>query len=106
MSFRRPKSDQHVQDREWRDWLARNGPRLKALGFPPEVILSRDHWVDFLENGWLERFPESYTGFTFDRLSTDQMRGLLQVLESSKEFNGSSMSGWIRHRLGKSRDHH
>jgi hypothetical protein len=69
---------------------------------PPEVLLSQSHWLDFLQNGYLELHPESYAGFSFDKLSADQMSGLLAVLESSPEYAQQPMVNWLRHRLGRS----
>jgi hypothetical protein len=100
MSFRQSKSHRHVDDRAWRAWLSHNAAALKAIGLPPEVTLSWAHWIDFLQNGYLEWHPESNTGFAFDQLSAGQMRDLLTVLDASPEFAAEPMSGWLRHHLG------
>jgi hypothetical protein len=100
MSFRRPKSDQHLEDRAWRDWLSRNATAIRTIGLPPEVTLSREHWWDFLQNGYLELHPESRTGFTFHQLSPERIRGLLLLLEGSPEFAVQPLAGWLRARLG------
>ena len=70
MSFRQPKSHRHAQERVWREWLSRHEPALKAIGLPPSVTLTEDHWTDFLQNGYLEWHPESYDRFTFSQLSS------------------------------------
>lgn len=102
MSFRQPKSDRHVQDRAWREWLSRHGPALKAIGLPPGVTLSEDHWTDFLDNGCVEwRHPEANDGFFFGQLSAGQMSRLLAVLEASPQYASRPMVGWLRHRLGR-----
>lgn len=99
MSFRQRK----VDDRAWREWLWRNAATLKAIDLPPELTLSSAHWIDFLQNGYLERHPESNAGFALDRLSVEQMRGLLAVLDASPEFAAEPISGWLRRRLGHRR---
>jgi hypothetical protein len=96
VSFRRPKSNRHVEDRAWRAWFARHEAALKEAGLPPSVTMSEAHWVDFLQNGYLEWHPESCDGFTFDRLSSEQMGRLLRVLEVSPAYATAPMAGWIR----------
>ena len=100
MSFRRPKSDQHLNARAWHEWLSRNAASIRAIGLQPEVTLSCEHWSDFLQNGYLEQHPESWTGFTFHQLSREQMGGLLSLLDGSPEFAVQPMTGWLRGRLG------
>jgi hypothetical protein len=77
---------------------------LTATGLPPSVMLSEDHWTDFLQNGYLECHPESYDGFTFDKLSSGQMSELLAVLEASPQYLSEPMVGWLRYRLGRAPD--
>ena len=103
MSFRRPKSNRHAEDRAWRDWLSRNNDRLKAVGLPSSVTLSQSHWYDFLQNGHPHWHPESDSGFEFSQLSAEQMRGLLALLEASPEYATQPMVGWLRIRLGRTR---
>lgn len=100
MSFRQPKSNRDAQERAWRAWLARHERALKAAGLPPGVMLSEDHWMDFLDNGSLESHPEADDGFFFAHLSAEQMSSLLTVLEASPQYAAQSMTGWLRHRLG------
>jgi hypothetical protein len=99
MSFRRPKSNRHAEDRAWREWLSRNDGRLKATGVPSSVTLSESHWHDFLQNGHLHWHPESNSGFAFTRLSAEQMRGLLALLAASPEYATAPLAGWLRVRL-------
>ena len=74
---------------------------LKAIGLPPGVTLSEDHWTDFLENGCIEfRHPEANDGFFFGQLSAGQMSRLLAVLEASPQYASRPMVGWLRYRLG------
>jgi hypothetical protein len=100
MSFRQPKSHRRLEERKWREWLSRNAAALKAINLRTELTLSPAHWIDFLQNGYLEWHPESNAGFVFDQLSADQMRGLLTVLDASPEFSAEPISGWLRHSLG------
>jgi hypothetical protein len=90
----------HIEDRAWRNWLTHDAPALKAISLPPELTLSSSHWIDFLQNGYLERHPESDAGFDLDLMTAGQMRGLLAVLEASPQFTAEPMSGWLRVRLG------
>lgn len=99
MSFRQAKSHRHADDRAWREWLSLHGPALKALAIPPGLTLSEAHWIDFLQNGYLERHPDSYDGFTLDGLTVEQSRGLLAVLESSPAYVEQPMVEWLRYRL-------
>lgn len=69
MSFRRSKSTRHAEHREWRRWLAPYESTLRDVGLPPGVTMSEAHWIDFVQNGYLERHPESNDGFMFDQLS-------------------------------------
>jgi hypothetical protein len=98
MSFRRPKSQQHVVDREWRTWLLQHERELRDIGLPAGVLLTADHWYDFLQNGYLEWHPDSYDGFDFKQLTNDQMGRLLAVLEASPQYVSQPMVGWLRHR--------
>jgi hypothetical protein len=101
MSFRQSKSTRHCEGRSWREWLVRNEKLLRACGLPPELTLSRAHWEDFLENQYLEHYPESNAGFMFDDLSQEQMGRLLALLESCPEYVGRAMVSWLRVRLGR-----
>jgi hypothetical protein len=101
MSFRQPKSARDAKDRAWRQWLFRNEAKLKLVRLAPAVTMSEAHWVDFLQNGYLEWYPESHDGFTFDQLSTQQMAELLAVLDNSPDYSNEPMVGWLRHRLSR-----
>lgn len=103
MSFRRSKSHQDRESRAWLTWRSRHETALEAIGLPPSVTLDEDHWTDFLQNGYLERHPESYDGFSFEQLSSSQMSGLLAVLGASPEYLSEPMAGWLRVRLGRER---
>lgn len=103
MSFRKPKSYGAVDHREWSEWLAFHYTALKAIQLPPSLTLSKEHWKDFLQNGYLEWHPESNDGFEFDQLSLEQMAGLLGVLEKSPEFASEPMVSWLRNRVGSTR---
>jgi hypothetical protein len=102
MTFRQPKSHRHAEDRAWRAWLARHERALKAAGLPVGVVLSEEHWLDFLNNGTLDRHPDAADGFFFGQLSAEQMSRLLDVLDASPQYASSPMTGWLRHRLGRS----
>ena len=99
MSFRQPKSHRHVDDRAWRAWLARHEAELKAAGLPPGVMLSHAHWIDFLQNGCLERHSDADDGFVFDQLSAEQMSRLLALLEASPDSLSQPMVHSLRQRL-------
>lgn len=99
MSFRQPKSDRHARDRAWQSWLSRHQAALREVGLSPSVILSEDHWTDFLQNGYLERHPESNDGFAFDQMTPGQMLALLRVLEASPQYALSPLVRWLRHRV-------
>src|SRR5262245_29845823 len=100
MSFRRAKSHRHIELRQWEEWLGRHRAALNEAGLPAGVMLGEGHWIDFLQNGYLERHPEAADGFEFGHLSREQMERLLAVLEGSPEYVGQPMVGWLRHRLG------
>ncbi len=53
MGVRRAKSREQEKRDLWDEWIARNRSGLQAIGLPPEVYLSPEHWEDFLENGYL-----------------------------------------------------
>jgi hypothetical protein len=101
MSFRQPKSHRQAEHRAWQAWLAEHAPALKAIGLPPSLTLSQDHWTDFLQNGTLDWHPESSDGCAFDQLSLEQMSRLLATLEASPEYAAYPMAGWLRYRLGR-----
>jgi len=98
MSFRRKKDNRLAEQRKWREWLAANEAALLEAGLSNEVLISQDHWTDFLQNGYLEWHPESSSGFTFDQLTSEQMKKLLKVLQQSHDYPGEGMAGWIRTR--------
>ena len=87
MAYRRKKSDAD-SDRRWLEWVASHREELKSIGLPPEVFLSPDHWMWFLEDGEVEpcRFPDTATGFNFSELSIDSMKRLLDFLRRHREF--------------------
>lgn len=99
MSFRQSKSHRAADQRKWLEWLAFHNTTLKAIQLPPSVTLSREHWTDFLQNGYLEWHPESHDGFVFEQLSLAQMSGLLAVLETSSEYDTLPIVGWLRQRV-------
>ena len=105
MSFRRAKSQQHEKPSVWTEWIARYRPDLQAIGLPPEVYLSREHWNDFLENGCLEWHPQDSSGFVFDQLSAASAGALRRFLET--EYGEATRSppllGWlrVRHEVGR-----
>jgi hypothetical protein len=45
----------------WAKWITRYRSELQAVGLPPEVYLSLEHWEDFLENGYLALHPQDRT---------------------------------------------
>jgi hypothetical protein len=105
MGFRRAKSRAHHDRGPWAEWIGLHRPALQALGLPPEVYLSADHWADFLENGYLEWHPQDCTGFTVDRLSPASAGALRRFLEG--QFGGDEqcppLLGWlrVRHQEGR-----
>jgi hypothetical protein len=99
LSYRREKSRSHLDNAEWFKWLSGHYPSLRAIGIPVECTLTSKHWIDFLQNGHLELHPESDAGFSFDKLSPDEMKTLLGILESSPKFSREPIVGWLRHRL-------
>ena len=96
------RNEQQRQKQGWIIWIERHRATLKSIGLPPEVYLDLEHWCDFLQNGYLERHPESSTGFDFSQMSTDQMRQLLEFLDAHDEFHPDQceMPGWLRVRCG------
>lgn len=101
MTFRQPKSHLDAEQRAWQAWLSRHEPALKAIGLPPSVVQSKEHWTDFLQNGYLEWHPESYDGFDFGHLSSEQMSDLLAVLQTSPEYVAEPITRWLRYRLNR-----
>jgi hypothetical protein len=98
MGFRRAKSHQHEKRSAWAEWIARYRSDLQALGLPPGVYLSPDHWNDFLENGYLEWHPQDSAGFVFDQLSPASAGALRRFLET--EYGEGTrcppLLGWLR----------
>jgi hypothetical protein len=105
MGFRRGKSREHERREAWAAWVALHRPELQAIGLPPEVHLSADHWEDFLENGHLERHPQDCTGFAFDRLTPASAGALRRLLEGEhgEEDPCPPLLGWlrVRHEQGR-----
>jgi hypothetical protein len=98
MGFRRAKSRAHEDRETWGEWIDLHRRALGAIGLPPEVYLSADHWSDFLENGYLEWHPQDRTGFTFDDLPSASAGALWRLLEV--EYGGEErcppLLGWLR----------
>ena len=103
MAFRKIKTDDHKRQDAWHEWIADNGTALKSIGLPPEVYLTVDHWMDFLENGHLHWHADDSTGFEFSQLSHEQMVRLCDVLENFHEFEPEyyPMIGWLHVRIGR-----
>jgi hypothetical protein len=104
MGYRAPKGHNHQIQKIWRAWLASNAMALKQISLPSELTATRDHWIDFLQNGHLHWHPESNAGFGLNQMSREQMSGLLALLEASTEFSGQPIVGYLRHRLALARD--
>lgn len=99
MAFRQRKSDAHVSDRKWQEWIESNRRHLTSLALPSEVFLDASRWNDFLENGHLHLHANS--GFEFTRLSNAEQAALKQFLET--EYRGADeippLLHWLRQRL-------
>lgn len=102
MAFRKRGANGRKRQQSWYVWIDANARTLKSIGLPPEVYLSLDHWLDFLENGHLHWHLDDSTGFEFGDLSHDQMLHLLRFLESENQFEPGyyPMIGWLRVRTG------
>jgi len=102
MAFRQTKTDERKRQQSWHQWITANGTTLKSIGLPPEVYLSLDHWLDFLENGHLHWHTDDSTGFEFSQLSHDHMIRLCDFLENTNEFEPEyyPMIGWLHTRIG------
>jgi hypothetical protein len=100
MNFRKQKAKPD-SDPAWSDWIDMHRPELRALGLPPEVCLSAQHWLDFLENGHLHWHPQDSTGFDFKSLSREQLQRLRAFLEQHREFQPEhfALRGYLDHRL-------
>jgi hypothetical protein len=81
MSFRRKPRDRDAEKR-WQEWMACHREDLRSCGLAPEVLLSLDHWEDFLENGWLHWHEEGSSHWRVQQLSRTQKAALLRLLES------------------------
>jgi len=105
MSFRRPRNQDHKQREAWAAWIASSRAVLQVIGLPPEVYLSREHWEDFLENGYLEWHPQDSAGFVFDQLSAVSAGALRRFLEG--EYGEAArcppLLAWLRVRLRQGR---
>jgi hypothetical protein len=105
MSFRRAKSRDNVKREAWAEWVGRYRPDLQAIGLPPEVYLSGEHWEDFLENGYLEWHPQDSAGFGFDHLSPASAGALRRFLERQygEAVHCPPLLAWlrVRHREGR-----
>jgi hypothetical protein len=82
VAFRRSKTDTYRRSHAWHEWIDRHRGELAAIGLSPEVYLDESHWLDFLQNGYLEWHPSS--GFEFGDLSAEQLAALHRFLE--REF--------------------
>ena len=89
----------------WAKWIAHHRPEFQAIGLPAEVYLSRSHWGDFLENGYLEWHPHDRTGFVFDQLSPASAGALRRFLENqyADAVRCPPLLGWlrVRHQEGR-----
>ncbi len=98
MGFRRHKSDEHRRRQAWSEWLARHRESLRAVGLPPAAYLSEAHWLDFLDNGYLDWHPEDCTGFEFAKLSRASAGALRRFLE--QEYGSAAqpppLLEWLR----------
>jgi len=105
MTFRQEKSKLNDRGR-WRDWIDTYRGELREIGLPPEVYLSREHWLDFLDNGHLHWHPDDSTGFEFLELRRDQMERLSHFLERHPEFCPvrAALLGYLRVRLSDGPD--
>jgi hypothetical protein len=101
MSFRNPRNNKRNVQRAWDAWLAHNANALKAIDLPPALTLSFEHWVDFLQNGYLEMHPEANDGFSFEQMSREHMERLLKILGASPQFAGEPLVAWLRQRLSR-----
>ena len=99
MGFRRRKSDSHVSDRKWQEWIESNRRYLIAFGLPSEVCLDESRWSDFLENGHLHLHSNS--GFEFTQINEEQQAALKQFLETEYAGVGEipPLLQWLRHRF-------
>ena len=79
MTYRR-KSD-HLAERKWQDWLARNEKILHSLGLPLELCSSRSAWEDFISNGTAVIGPPRAREFDFNEMTVAQQRQLHAFLE-------------------------
>jgi hypothetical protein len=98
MAFRRHKSNEHHRRQAWSEWVARHRETLRAVGLPPEIYLSEAHWLDFMQNGYLELHPEDRTSFEFADLSPASAGALRRFLE--QEYGSAAqpppLLGWLR----------
>jgi hypothetical protein len=97
MSFRRPRRTRHAAERSRQGWLASHEPLLRAAGLPPQWTVRRRHWEYFLEHGYVDSEPADWRAW-FGDLPPDQMRALLDLIESS-EYAHWTMASWLRVRL-------
>lgn len=81
MSFR-PKPHDRDAEKRWQEWMDLHRQDLRSCGLAPEVLLSFDHWVDFLENGWLHWHEKESSHWRAQQLSGTQKAALLRLLES------------------------
>ena len=79
MSFRRPGRTIRETEREWADWRRTHSAALARSGLPEAVLRDREHWLDFLEHGFLDHHDDS-SHFTVEQLSLEQQRELRQFL--------------------------
>src|SRR4051794_33853627 len=105
MGFRQAKNSGHKRRAAWAEWLALHRPKLQAIGLPPEVWLSPEHWEDFLQNGYLEWHPQDCTGFAFDRLPPASAAALRRFLETQygEAEHCAPLLRWLRVRQNDDR---
>jgi hypothetical protein len=80
MTYRRQID--HLAERKWQDWLARNEKTLHSIGLPLEFCLSRSAWEDFISTGSaVIGSRRAWREFDFNEMTVAQQRQLLAFLE-------------------------
>jgi hypothetical protein len=98
VSYRRRA--EHSDAKAWKLWVSEHARELERLGLPLAVYQDRDHWVDFLENGSLDRFSDG-PPFDFNDLPRGHLEQLCAFLERHYGTKPPLLLQWIRVRLGK-----
>jgi hypothetical protein len=81
MSFRRPGKAIHTEAQSWQEWRRNHTPMLNAAGLPESVLCDREHWLDFLDHGYLDQH-EDPLGFRLRDLTGKQQRVLRELLDA------------------------